>query len=157
MPKTSDIATRIEAFFLAQPGGELTYASICAMCDCTEHEARSGLTLARKKRGLSVKSHPVFTLKIDTSNPWGLTPREAEILTTVIATGGCKQAARKMGIAPSTVTDVTTRAGRKMGLQQPPTAKYLAWDRWQRDAVKEPALLRELAPRGPCHTSTPCR
>lgn len=138
MPKTSDIATRIEAFFLAQPDGELTYASICDMCDCTEQEARSGLTLARKKCGLSVESHLVFVRKVDTSNPWGLTPREVETLTTVIEAGGCKQAARKMGIAPSTVKERTARAGMKMGLRHPPTAKYLAWDRWQRDAAKVP-------------------
>jgi DNA-binding NarL/FixJ family response regulator len=139
MPKVSDVATQIEAFFLAQPGGELTYTSICAMCECTEHEARRGLALARKKRGLSVESYSVFVRKVDTSNPWGLTPREAETMTTVISTGGCKQAARKLGIAHSTVKDTTARAGMKMGLRQPPTAKYHAWDRWQRGVAKESA------------------
>jgi DNA-binding NarL/FixJ family response regulator len=132
----AQIADSIQAFFEHNPDGETSYAGICSMCGCTEDEARRGLSLARKKRGLTVESYLVFKHKNYLTNPWGLTPREEKIMTTICSLGGHKQAARRLGIAHSTIKDTTSRIGMKMDMRFPATAKYIAWDRWQREQQK---------------------
>jgi len=131
--KIAQIADSILAFFKCNPDAEISYKTICSLCGCTEEEAKRGLSLARKKRGLTVESYLVFKRKNISTNPWGLTPREAEIMTTICELGGHKLAAKKLNIAHSTIKDTTYRVGMKMNMRFPPTAKYIAWDRWNRE------------------------
>ncbi len=66
-------------------------------------------------------------------NPWGLTAREAEVITAVCASDGYKVAARQLGITPLTVKSAMRRIAAKMRMRWPPEAKLEAWRAWQRD------------------------
>lgn len=71
-------------------------------------------------------------------NPWGITEREAMILSAVIERGGAKAAARAINKSKKTVDHYICSAKRKMvatgdcecwsKLQH-----YIAWDRWVRE------------------------
>jgi hypothetical protein len=61
-------------------------------------------------------------------NPWGLTLREAEVMTAVCVAPSHKVAARELGLAPLSVKSATARVGKKMGIGGP--GKYAEWQRW---------------------------
>lgn len=66
-----------------------------------------------------------------TANPWGLTPREAEVMDAMCAQGCHKLAAVALGISHKTIEDYAAVINRKMG-QRTRLMKYLVWDRWRR-------------------------
>ena len=65
------------------------------------------------------------------SNPWGLTPAQARVMTAICETGCQKLAADKLGLSPNTVETHVRRVARVMGYRTR-LAKYLEWDRWLR-------------------------
>jgi DNA-binding CsgD family transcriptional regulator len=69
-------------------------------------------------------------------NPWGLTPREAEVMDAVCAAGSHKQAARVLGISDLTVKTATYRIGKKMRAEG--STRYVEWDQWRRDGQGAP-------------------
>lgn len=79
------------------------------------------------------------------SNPWGLAPREAKVMTLMLARGSQKGVARAMGISINTVVTYLREARRKMA---PPhkLAHFLMWDRWlQSQIVAQAAEQMERA------------
>lgn len=85
------------------------------------------------------------------SNPWNLSPREAEVLQTMasIGSGSAKQAAREIGgLTDRTVEIHVHNAMKKMGAATRLGA-VLMWDREQRGAKpalqpSESSLLRDF-------------
>lgn len=61
-------------------------------------------------------------------NPWGLTPRETEVMAAVCKARSHKLAALELGVEPITVKTATQRIGRKMKIGG--RNKYIAWQAW---------------------------
>jgi FixJ family two-component response regulator len=64
-------------------------------------------------------------------NPWGLTPRESEVMSLLVTTGMEKIVAADLGISVKTVAELMRRAKGKMKAKTRLLA-VLEWDRWQR-------------------------
>lgn len=65
------------------------------------------------------------------TNPWMLSPREAETMDVLISTGSNKVAARQMGISHRTVELYLCCVLRKMGVKSRVVAA-VQWDRFTR-------------------------
>jgi len=76
------------------------------------------------------------------TNPWGLTPRQSEVMDAMCEHGCQKLAARALGLQDSTVQQHVWMANQKMGHHIGHLKKYLEWDRWRRG---EPAGTSPLA------------
>lgn len=64
-------------------------------------------------------------------NPWGLTPRESDIMDAICTHGCHKLAGRALNRSVKTVENHAGKASKKMP-HRTPLARYLAWDRWMR-------------------------
>jgi hypothetical protein len=74
-----------------------------------------------------------------TGNPWGLTPKEAEAMDAMCATGNHKAAARRLDCALTTLDERVKIAGRKMNATPGDRLrKYIVWSIYRRfGAVEE--------------------
>jgi DNA-binding NarL/FixJ family response regulator len=72
------------------------------------------------------------------SNPWGLTPREAQVMDLMLARGSVKGVAKSLGLSIHTVIMYMREARRKMA---PPhkLGHFIAWDRWRTAQLIEQA------------------
>lgn len=69
------------------------------------------------------------------ANPWGLTPREAEVMDSVIETGSQKGAARALGVSLKTVEMHCWTAGHKIDSRMSRIKRYIEWDRWRQQSA----------------------
>lgn len=83
-----------------------------------------------------------------TPNPWGLAPREAQVMDLMLARGSHKGVAKALGISINTVVTYLREARRKMS---PPhkLGHFLAWDRWRREQVAAQADAQLQAEKEP--------
>jgi DNA-binding CsgD family transcriptional regulator len=63
------------------------------------------------------------------TDPWGLTPREAEVMTILVEKGSSKAVARVLGISSKTIDIHVTSAVSKMRARNRLDGA-VAWDRW---------------------------
>lgn len=68
------------------------------------------------------------------TNPWNITPRQAEILQALAEHGERKLIARELGISPMTVKVHVAEAISRMGVGTTVQAA-VKWDRWKRSAI----------------------
>lgn len=73
------------------------------------------------------------------NNPWGLTPREAQVMESMVRLGVQKLIARELGIGSKTVCTFYTRACAKIG-GKTNTASLLEYDRWMRGGEGRPVV-----------------
>lgn len=79
------------------------------------------------------------------TNPWNLTPREAEVLTAMAETGLDKLVADRLGITQQRVSQIMRSAMDRIGVRTPMQA-VVAYDRWsQRVNLKLAAKLHRAA------------
>lgn len=65
------------------------------------------------------------------SNPWGLPPREAQVMTGMAELGAEKVVADRLGISRKTVMELVYRAKKRIGARTRLLA-VIEWDRWAR-------------------------
>lgn len=70
------------------------------------------------------------------TNPWGLTPREADIMDAICEYGCQKLAARALNRSMHTVQQHIWTANKKMGCLLG-VRKFILWDRWRQQNPKE--------------------
>lgn len=63
------------------------------------------------------------------ANPWGLTPRQCEVMDRLIATGCNKEVARQLGVHLSTVENHLAKVYDRM--QRPRLLAVVTFDRWR--------------------------
>lgn len=66
-------------------------------------------------------------------NPWGLTPIELKVMTTVCATGCTKSSARELEISPRTIEHYLRTARAKTKYFGKDIRFFLEFDRWARN------------------------
>lgn len=66
------------------------------------------------------------------TNPWGLTPRQSDVMDAMCKHGCQKLAARALNISTDTVVQHIWMANQRMGFHTGNLTKYLEWDRWRR-------------------------
>lgn len=66
------------------------------------------------------------------SNPWSLTPRQAEVMTQLAECGRSKTAAAALGMEARSVDKQVTNALKAMGTNSRVRAAVM-WDRWARE------------------------
>jgi DNA-binding NarL/FixJ family response regulator len=76
-------------------------------------------------------THNTARAHLDHDNPWGLSPRQIELMDAICTHGCQKLAARDMGIEVKTVEMMMTAITSKMGFDNR-VQRILAWDRWRR-------------------------
>ena len=76
-----------------------------------------------------------MAVKTEHVSPWGLTPRQAEVMDALIEHGSNKLVARALGMTVQNVECHITRANKKLGGGSR-LARAVAWDRWRRSAVE---------------------
>lgn len=64
------------------------------------------------------------------SDPWGLTPRQRDVLNALVSTGCNKRVARELGMELKTVEGHMCQIRRAMGVNRVLAALW--WDRWKR-------------------------
>lgn len=70
------------------------------------------------------------------ANPWGLTPRECEVMDTLLKVHNNKATASAMGLSTRTVEQFLKRIRGRMGGQFNDRLGYiLRWDRFRREGV----------------------
>jgi len=80
------------------------------------------------------------------SNPWGLTPREEQLMDTVILWGGSKAAARELGMAVKTAEAHMLRIRKRMGINDRSQFRHLLmWDRFRHEKGRPEAALQRAA------------
>lgn len=81
------------------------------------------------------------------TNPWGLTPREADTFDAICEHGCQKLAARALGLSTSTVQrhiwHASTKMGNPLGVR-----KFVQWDRWRQAQRAELVALADAVARG---------
>jgi FixJ family two-component response regulator len=65
------------------------------------------------------------------SNPWNLTPRQAQVMDAIVSTGCNKRAADALGLSHYTICSHMRSVIDRMGMQTY-LQRALAWDRWRR-------------------------
>lgn len=65
------------------------------------------------------------------SDPWGLSPRESQVITLLVEQGGNKAVARTLDMNTNTVASHLNRVCKKMGVKERLHAA-LKWDRYSR-------------------------
>lgn len=77
-------------------------------------------------------------MRSKSSSPWGLTPREIEVMDMVVLRGSQKAAAREMGMALKTLETHMFRAKRKLGITNSSSFQHLLkWDRFRRGECQQ--------------------
>lgn len=68
------------------------------------------------------------------TNPWGLTPREEQLMDMVILWGGSKAAARELDMAVKTAEAHMLRIRKRMGISDRSQFRHLLmWDRYRHE------------------------
>ena len=80
---------------------------------------------------------------MNTTNPWGLSPREAAMMRALCRTGSSKGAARELGVTVKTIESSFSRAKAKIGIYQRLLC-LLAWDRFERPYFDNDELVAAL-------------
>lgn len=73
------------------------------------------------------------------SNPWGLTPRQVQVMDAMVEHGCRKHVAAALGLGEETVKDHLSRAAKKMPGHRRGVQRFIAWDRWRRGQLTEEA------------------
>lgn len=69
------------------------------------------------------------------TNPWNLTARQVQIIETILETGGCTAASKRLGIVLKTVEQHLYVIRQKMGGINSMQA-CIVFDRWARDGIE---------------------
>lgn len=69
-------------------------------------------------------------------SPWGLSPRQAELMDVLVTLGCFKRAAKALGVTLKTVEVMASNVAEKMTYRSPEldnrVLRIVAWDRWRR-------------------------
>lgn len=105
-------------------------------------------TFRRGTRGFPLKGEPTSDvpnvpgdcpdeMSRPAESPWGLTPRQIEVLDALVELGCNKLVARKLGLSLPSVEYHMVHAGRRMTLSGNRVLMAVWWDRWRRGEDQE--------------------